>query len=188
MQSSSFEPPSAPTPDRVPHATPDAASAPELAALSAFLSQVRAALRMEVAFVGRFDGDSRRLVLVDDTRGLDRPLQPGDSDPLADTYCHLVARGQLEQAVPDTRACSATAGLPITVRFGIGCYLSAPIVLADGTVWGTVCCFSTSARPGLQAEDARVLRSIASMVAAAVGSDGVLRGPVWPGAPVPPAR
>lgn len=187
MPSSSLEPSTAPAPGRVPHATPDAASAPELAALSAFLSQVRAALRMEVAFVGRFDGDVRRLVLVDDTRDLPRPLQAGDADPVADTYCHLVARGQLEEVVRDTAGCAATAGLPITARFGIGCYLSAPIVLADGTVWGTVCCFSTHPRPELRDEDARVLRSIASLVAGAVGADGVLRGPVWPGAPVPPA-
>ncbi len=187
MQSRPQLPPDAPPLAGLPHATPDAASLPELADLAAFLSQVRAALRMEVAFIGRIDGDSRRIVLVDDTRGLARPLRAGDADPLADTYCRLVARGALAAAVPDTAACADTAGLPTTARLGIGCYLSAPIVLADGSVWGTVCCFSTGARPGLQSEDARVLRSIASLVAGAVGPDGILRGPVWRGAPPPMA-
>lgn len=170
----------------LPHAVAGDASDPSLLPLADFLADVRLSLRMDVAFVGRFVDGRRVFALVEE----DHPgetLQAGASDPIDATYCGLVARGQLPAVVADTRLCDATDRLPITRALGIGAYLSAPVVLSDGTVWGTVCCFSHGPRPDLGSEAAQVLRSIAVLVAAAVGPDRRLRAPVWRGRPLPRA-
>jgi hypothetical protein len=43
--------------------------------------------------------------------------------------------------------------------------LSTPVVLPDGRVYGTVCCFSESARPDLQQSALACLRQCARLVA-----------------------
>lgn len=169
-----------------PHAVAGRATDPSLHPLAEFLAEVRQSLRMDVAFVGRFL-DGRRVFAVVDEAIPGETLHAGDSDPLDESYCGLVASGQLPAVVADARQCDATARLPITRTLGIGAYLSAPVVLSDGTVWGTVCCFSHGPRPDLGSEAAQVLRSIAVLVAAAVGPDRRLRAPVWRGRPLPRA-
>lgn len=149
--------------------------------LSAFLSRVRQALGMDIAFVCRFAED--RLIYQVVSAAADGPsaVAPGNSDPLVDSYCKRIVEGRLPRFIPDSNALDETRSLPITQRLDIGAYLSVPILLQDGRVFGTICCFSHDPKPELSRDDADALQDVANAIAAGVDRSGQLRGDIWMG-------
>jgi GAF domain-containing protein len=134
--------------------------------LSKVLADARDALGMDVAFVSRFVDGHRRFEVVSVSADSSASLKPGDSDPLLDTYCKLVADGSLPSALGDSWEYAPTAALEVTKRLAIRAYLSARVVLKDGRVLGTLCCFSHTPRKDLRDEHAAALQSIADALAA----------------------
>lgn len=160
-------------------ATSNAATAQLLEPLTFLLAQVRKSLSMDVVFVSRFT-DAERVFEVVSAEGEDKGLiHSGASDPLLDTYCQRVVEGRLPTIIPDTAANLEAASLPITPTLKIGAYLSAPVLLANGKAFGTVCCISHATRPDLQQADADALRAVAQAVAACVGPSGRVRFASW---------
>ena len=145
--------------------------------LSEFLARVRAALGMDVAFVSQFAGDHRVFRIVSVAAQVSSPVAPGHSDPLVDSYCKRVVEGRLPRAIPDTAASAEARSLAITQRLAIGSYLSVPIVLRNGEVYGTLCCFSHLARPDLGDPDVLGLQDVANVIAAGIDAPG--GGPGW---------
>jgi GAF domain-containing protein len=138
--------------------------------LAPYLTQVRESLGMEVAFVSRLDQDRRVFEVVSSSREPDSALQVGRSDALLDTYCMYVLQGRLPPVIRDIRTAAHEAALlPITATLGIGCYISAPVLLADGRPYGTLCCFSRGARPDLVDADGAALREVADAIGWALG-------------------
>jgi GAF domain-containing protein len=120
---------------------------------------------MDVAFVAEMVHDRRVFRLVSTASRSEGVVAVGQSDHLLDTYCMYVLQGRLPPVIRDMHASSHQAALlPITERLGIGCYVSAPIVLADGRLYGTLCCFSRGARPDLVDEDGDALREVARVI------------------------
>jgi len=151
-----------------------------LRALSPFLAEVREALGMEIAFVSQLL-DDRRIFKVVSTSDPASRVRVGDSDPLIETYCMYVVQGRLPPVIRDIRSSAHEAVLlPITDELGIGCYVSAPVVLPNGEVFGTLCCFSQAARPDLVEADGQALREVALAIGTAVGREGTLASPRWP--------
>ena len=147
--------------------------------LTRLLSSIRQHLRMDVVFISRFV-DQQRVFQVVSTAG-ERPpgLSPGDSDPLLDTYCQRIVDGRLPRVIADTADSPEARSLPVTRKLGIGAYLSAPVVLPNGVVFGTVCCISHSPRPDLVDADARALAAVADSVAAAIDRKGRIDFKGW---------
>ena len=116
--------------------------------LTFLLAQVRQALGMDIVFVSRLS-DTQRVFEVVSAEGELADVAPGVSDPLLETYCHRVAEGRLPAVVADTSGNAEVRALPVTDRLDIRAYLSAPVVLANGRVFGTVCCISHEPRPDL---------------------------------------
>ncbi|TFZ02717.1 GAF domain-containing protein [Ramlibacter henchirensis] len=138
--------------------------------LTPYLAEVREALGMEVAFVSELVDERRVFQVVSSSRGPDPDLQAGHSDALLDTYCMYVVQGRLPPVIRDVRTSAHRAALlPITERLGIGCYVSASVVLPDGRAFGTLCCFSRSARPDLVESDGDALREVARVIGDALG-------------------
>lgn len=132
-------------------------------AIERILSLARAALDMDVALVGAFDGDFVVQAVDGDSEWFD--LEVGKHIPVEHTYCRRMTQGELPHIVHDTASDLRTADLPITREAGIGAYVGAPIRLWDGTLYGTLCCLSRSAEPSLNDRDARFLRVLAEIVA-----------------------
>jgi GAF domain-containing protein len=129
------------------------------------LADVRRAIDLEVAFVAQMVDDQRVFRVVSTAREPTAMLDVGRSDPLLDTYCMYVVQGRLPPVIRDIRSSSHKAALlPITERLGIGCYVSAPIMLPDGEIFGTLCCFSRGARPDLTDQDGDALREVARVI------------------------
>ncbi|NKE67928.1 GAF domain-containing protein [Ramlibacter sp. RBP-2] len=153
-------------------ATADFASDDRHKALSEFLARVRAALGMDIAFVSQFVDDQRVFRIVSVATQGPSPVAPGNSDPLVDSYCKRIVEGRLPRAIPDTSASAEASALAITRRLAIGSYLSVPIVLRNGEVYGTLCCFSHQARPDLGESDVLGLQDVASVIAAGIDRAG----------------
>src|SRR5918998_2479338 len=116
------------------------------------LRDVREPLQMDVAFVSKFDGD--RLVfrkLEGDAESFG--WQEGESFPLDESYCKRVLDGRIPRVVPNARREEATKDLRVTSEADMGCYCAVALVLSDGQLYGTLCCVSHEADPGLRESD-----------------------------------
>jgi GAF domain-containing protein len=147
--------------------------------LAEFLATVRKALRMDVAFVSRFAGDQRVFKVVSASSESPAGVVVGASDPLVDSYCSLVVDGRLPQAIPDADAIPQARAMPITQRLRIRAYLSVPVILAHGEVFGTLCCMSHEIRPNLGTVEASALQAVADAIAASIARDEHLRERLW---------
>jgi len=130
---------------------------------------IRDHLDMDVAFVSEFRRNDRVFRHVD-ARGR-TPIQPGDAAPLDMGYCQRVVDGRLPQLMPDTRLVGAAMELPETRAIPIGAHLSVPIRLADGRVFGTLCCFSFAPDPSLGERDLKMIRVFAELLADQINRD-----------------
>ncbi len=127
------------------------------------LSLARAALEMDVALLGVFDGDFVVQAVDGENDWFD--LEVGTHLPVEQTYCKRMIQGDLPQLIHDAAGDERIADLPLTREAGIGAYIGAPIRLWDGTLYGTLCCLSRSAEPSLNDRDVRFLGVLAEIVA-----------------------
>ena len=66
-------------------------------------------------------------------------LEPGDELPLDTTLCHEVVGADAEILIDDVESDPHYAMHPCPARYGFRSYVSVPIRLADGTLFGTLC-------------------------------------------------
>jgi len=134
--------------------------------VEALLRAAREALDMPVAFLSRFCGTELVVQAVDS----DHPvaLHAGDRQTAARSYCQLVVDGQIPQAVPDTSANVETASLAATSALGIGSYVGVPVLLPDGSTFGSLCAYGEQARD-VDARDSAVLALVARTMGQQLG-------------------
>ena len=127
------------------------------------LRLLRQHLKMDVVFISEFV-DGQRVFRRVETRA-ERPLiEEGQGDALEQSFCQRVVDGRLPPLVHDVPSLPNFADLPAT-PFRVGAHLSTPIVLNDGRVYGTLCCFSEAANPTLTRQDLRKLELSAKLTA-----------------------
>lgn len=153
-------------------ATADGTDDSALRAISRLLQRVRESWRMDVAFVSEFTGGRRVFRHVDSAWDDLDLVRVGASDPLEETLCQQVVEGRLPPAIRNARALPADRRTPAMRKLAIGAHLSVPIVLGDGRVYGTICCFSHEVRERLGHRDAEALQSVARMVATVLERQG----------------
>ena len=99
-------------------------------------------------------------------RGIDSavplPIGPGSVERLDDTYCQRIVDGRLPRVITDTSLHPAAVELPVTAAVGIGSYVGVPVTLADGSLYGTLCCLSPTPDPSLSERDAEFLVAVAA--------------------------
>ncbi len=124
------------------------------------LRDVREAFQMDVAFVSKFDGDQlvfRKLEGDAESFG----WQEGQSFPLDESYCKRVLDGRIPDVVPDAKREDATKDLRVTSEADMGSYCAVPLVLSDGTLYGTLCCVSHEPDPWLGERDLGIMERTA---------------------------
>lgn len=132
------------------------------------LLMLRKQLRMDVVFVSEFVDGQRVFRFMHG--GDDLGLHAGDSGPLEESYCQRVVEGRMPELVPDAQVLIDRGDL-FDPGIKVGAHLSTPVVLADGRVYGTVCCFSAAPQPDLQASALACLRQCARLVARKVDAE-----------------
>jgi len=126
------------------------------------LKMLRKQLQMDVVFVSEFVSGERVFRFVQG--GSPLGIHVGDAAPLEESYCQRVVEGRMPELVADAAPMVERGELPET-GVPVGAHLSTPVVLPNGRVYGTVCCFSTSAQPDLQQSALACLRQCARLVA-----------------------
>ncbi len=109
------------------------------------LRLLRDKLSMDVVFVSQFTQGQRVFRAVEQKPGRE-VIQEGGADPLEASWCQRVVDGRLPEMIQDAAPLIASGQAP-AAPFSIGTHLSTPIVMKDGAVYGTLCCFSFEAKP-----------------------------------------
>jgi GAF domain-containing protein len=131
--------------------------------IKGLLSMVRENLQMDVAFVSEFAGDQLVFRALEGDAG-SFGWREGEGFPLDESYCKRVLEGRLPNVVPDARSEDLTKDLWVTSEANIGSYVAVPVVLSDGRPYGTLCCVSHEADPGLRERDLGLMEGVAREV------------------------
>ncbi len=156
-------------PVAVPATVPALMSPMSVTAIGHILGDLRRRLRMDVALVSHFE-DGRRVIDVVDTDE-SVPFGPGDSDPVEETYCQPIVDGDLPEMILDTSQNVLAMAIAATSELDIRAHLGVPVVLEDGTVYGTLCAYSHDTRLNLTAQAGIMMGLVADTVARALGVD-----------------
>ncbi|MEO7177854.1 MAG: EAL domain-containing protein [Allosphingosinicella sp.] len=125
------------------------------------LEAVRRHLGMEIAFTSRFVHDRREFTHI--SADIPLPSAPGDSEPLDQSYCWHILNGRLPELIHEAAELPFAQTLPITLALPVGCHISVPMRLKDGSVYGSFCCLSRSPDHSLTQRDLATVRAFADL-------------------------
>lgn len=134
-------------------------------ALRELLRNMRELLGMDIAFVAEFLDGNKVYRELDYGRDSTVYVTPGASAPLETTLCQRVVDGRAPQIMHDARSDSSLKNLSAVKALDIGAYISAPVIMRDGSVYGTLCCISHQPRSALGPRQLDSLRYVAGIVA-----------------------
>lgn len=130
------------------------------------LKLLRERMKMDVVFVAEFAGGNRLVRFVEQPPGM-QVVAAGQVDPPEDTWCQRVVDGRLPELIPEAAAVVASGAAPDMGGFA-GTYISTPVVLGSGEVYGTLCCLSFAVNTGTTEKDVQKLRYTAQLTAAKI--------------------
>jgi GAF domain-containing protein len=146
----------------VTRATSEEADAPLDESITAVLRLVREHLAMDVVFVAHYAGDLNVFTHADSsTAGVEIV---GLSQARTASFCQRVLDGRLPRVMPDVPGLRQTHDVP-EAPLPIGAYMATPVHLQDGSLYGTLCCFSFEPSPDLKERHYRRLKIAARMTA-----------------------
>jgi GAF domain-containing protein len=136
------------------------------------LSMVREKMEMDVAFVSEFAGDQLVFRALEGDAG-SFGWRVREGFPLDESYCKRVLDGRLPNVVSDARSEESTKDLWVTSEANIGSYVAVPVVLSDGHPYGTLCCVSHKADPGLRERDLGLMKGVARELSRQIEREGL---------------
>ncbi len=130
------------------------------------LRTARKSLQMTVAFLSRLDGTTQHLEVIDS----DMPLvfRDGITQVQETSFCQAILDGKLPAVIPDVRDFPEAMTLPAAATPGIRSYVSAPVRLSDGELYGTFCAFGLTPETDLGERDKALMEVLASAAAVIV--------------------
>ncbi|MDT3445092.1 EAL domain-containing protein [Pseudofrankia sp. BMG5.37] len=133
------------------------------AAVIDLLELLRRRMRMDLAGLGRLDGN---LLIMQEASGNARMfgLAPGCSMRREQGLFGRVLTGELPSLISDTHRDPRTANAASVLELGIGAYAAMPVFDADGAVYGAVGCLSREPLPFLGPRDIRFLGLLADFL------------------------
>lgn len=132
--------------------------------IQSVLRQARRNLGLDVAFVSQLR-DRERVFRYVDTDLAISPVKAGGSDPADESYCRYVVDGVLPELLYDPSQHRVAARMAVTRNLPVGTHVSVPLVLSDGTAYGTLCCFSFGLVESVTESHVAALRVVAGVVA-----------------------
>ncbi len=149
----------------VPRLTP-ADIDPVRSQIEDLLQTARESLGLSMAYLTHLDTTTQQLQVVDpaDVEAV------GRTGARAASLCHAILADQLPRVIPDTRSMPAAAPLPPVADGSVASYVSVPVQLRDGRLYGTFCAASSTAHPELTDTDARVMEVLAHVAATLIDS------------------
>ncbi|RZS90813.1 EAL domain-containing protein (putative c-di-GMP-specific phosphodiesterase class I) [Motilibacter rhizosphaerae] len=133
------------------------------AQVETLLATARQALGVTATFLSRMDGQTQRLEQVDSSVPL--LFQEGYTQRQDRTLCQAVLDGDLPAVMPDLRKHPLAMTLPAAKFPRLRSYISVPVVLSDGSLYGTFCGAGLTADRGLSSRDKALMDVLARAAA-----------------------
>jgi len=135
--------------------------------LDRLVQTVRVQMNMEVAFISRIEGDEFEFRNVA-ISGSDIDVAAGVIIPLGATHCQLVVESDAPVLLSDAQTDERSRNLVSTTVVGARSYIGVPVRLADGHLYGTLCCMSSEPSKTLSDRDIRFMSVLADVVASEI--------------------
>ena len=133
--------------------------------IAQLLRTARRKLDLSVAFLSRIDETTRTMRVVESALP---EVRAGYSGPRDSGFCLAVVEGRLPPVMPDVRDVPAAMALHPADLPQIRGHVSVPVVLSDGTVYGTFCTFGLVTDPAVSPRDLALMEVLADAAALVV--------------------
>lgn len=127
------------------------------------LRTARSSLGLSLAFLSRLEGDTQHLEVVESAIPL--LFKDGQTQVRSTSFCQRILDGALPPVIPSVKDFPEARALPAAKFPRIRSYLSVPVVLSDGTLYGTFCAAGFTADRDLQKRDQAVMEILAKAAA-----------------------
>ena len=135
------------------------------------LRTARKALGLHLSFLTRMDGTTQHLEVVDSA--VPFVFRDGATQVQGTSLCQAILDGDLPAVIPDLTAHPAAMALPAARMPRLRSYVSVPVRLSDGSLYGTFCAAGFTADDRLTLRD-RALMEVLAQAAATVIEPGVV--------------
>lgn len=136
------------------------------------LRTAKDSLQISVAFLTRMDGTTQHLEVVESS--VPFLFREGATQKQETTFCQAILDGQLPAVMGNVKDFPHAMTLPAARLPRIRSYVSVPVVLSDGTMYGTFCAAGLTSDKGLTKRDKSLMDVLAH--AAAVIIEPGIRG------------
>lgn len=89
----------------------------------------------------------------------------GTQRPLQDSVCRLLTEADVPSAIGDVATDAHASELRQEFGSGVGAYIGVPVHLADGSLYGALCCLSREPKPELDQRDVAFVQVLAEFLA-----------------------
>jgi GAF domain-containing protein len=127
------------------------------------LSRLRDHLGMDGAYITELNGGDM-IVRAHCAPSLPAELPAQFAVPREAGFCHYLANGEIPSIVQDSSKNAITADLPMRHEIGIEAYIGVPLAREDGSVYGTLCCFSHKPNTTLNDRDLQTVKLFSELV------------------------
>jgi EAL domain-containing protein (putative c-di-GMP-specific phosphodiesterase class I) len=124
------------------------------------LQTARKSLRLSVAFLSRLDGTTQHLEVVDSS--IPFLFQEGYQQQQDVTLCQAILDRRLPPVIPDLKAFPEAMRLPAARMPRLRSFVSVPVVLSDGALYGTFCAAGLTTDKELTKRDKALMDVLAS--------------------------
>ncbi len=141
--------------------------------LAELLVTAKKSLRLSVSFLSRMDGTTQHLEVVESS--VPFLFKEGVTQKQETTFCQAIMDGRLPAVIPDVKAFPEAMKLPAARLPRIRSYVSVPIVLSDGSTYGTFCAAGLTSDRELCERDQALMEVLASAAAVIIEPEVVER-------------
>jgi EAL domain-containing protein (putative c-di-GMP-specific phosphodiesterase class I) len=126
-------------------------------------------LGLSVSFLSRLDGTTQYLEVVESS--VPFLFQEGNQQLQATSLCQAILDKKLPAVIPDLKAFPAAMKLPAARIPHIRSYVSVPVLLSDGQLYGTFCAAGLTSDKGLTKRDKSLMEVLAHAAAVIIEPD-----------------
>ncbi|MGY1617905.1 EAL domain-containing protein [Geodermatophilus sp. SYSU D00691] len=134
--------------------------------IAELLQTAKKSLRLSVAFLSRLDGTTQHLEVVESS--IPVLFQEKVTQVQETSLCQAILDGKLPPVIPDLTAFPAAMALPAARMPRIRSYVSVPVRLSDGSLYGTFCAAGLTSDKELTKRDKALMDVLASAAAVIV--------------------
>ena len=132
------------------------------AKVAELLRTAKDALGLSLTFLSRLDGQTQHLEVVESSIPL---FRDGQTQPQETSFCQAILDGRLPSIIPDVSKLPEAKRLPAARFPRIRSFVSVPVELSDGSLYGTFCAAGFTADEGISKRDKALMEVLASAAA-----------------------